>query len=131
EMLVTAERDGAGRATQVWHRRFAFERHEHTFRAVIAYDAERRTVVERLGPRGLVQVPWRIQVLPAGGLRIETDRIWLGPFRLPREIGVEVVATEKAVDARTIQVELTVRHWLLGPVFGYEGRFEETIEPVA
>lgn len=131
EMLVTAGRDRVGQPCHVWQRRFDFGRHQRTFTAAIVYDAERRTVVERLGPRGLVQVPWCVQVLPAGGLRIQIDGIWLGRFRLPRAVGVEVIATEEAVDAHGIQIELTVSHRFLGPVFGYEGRFEESIEPLA
>lgn len=131
EMLVTAGRDRAGRPCHVWQRRFIFERRQRIFRAVIVYDPERRTVVERLGPRGVVQVPWRVQVMPAGELRIESDGIWLGKFRLPRAFSAEVIATEKAVDAQSIRIELAVIHRFLGPVFGYEGHFEESVEPLA
>jgi hypothetical protein len=97
----------------------------------MVYDTERCTVVERLGPGGLIRVPWRMQVLPAGGLRIHIDGIWLGPFRLPRALSADVIATERALDARSIRIELEVSHRLLGPVFGYEGRFEACLEPLA
>jgi uncharacterized protein DUF4166 len=131
EMVVAARRDRRGRPCQVWQRSFAFGRRRRSFKGVMVYDAERRTVVERLGPGGLIQIPWRMHVLPAGGLRIDIDGIWVGPFRLPRALSADVVATEQAVDARTIQIELEVRHRLLGPVFGYEGRFEVRREPLA
>lgn len=97
----------------------------------MVYDAERSTVVERLGPGGLIQIPWRMQVLPGGGLRIDIDGIWLGPFRLPPVLSADVTATEKALDTRTIDIELVVSHRLLGPVFGYEGHFEACSEPLA
>jgi hypothetical protein len=124
ELVVAAGRDRRGRPRQVWRRRFAVGRRRRSFDGVMVYDAARRSVVERLGPAGLIRVPWRMEVLAAGGLGIRSDGIWLGPFRLPRVVGVDVIATERALDARTIHVQLTVTHSLLGPVFGYEGRFE-------
>jgi Domain of unknown function (DUF4166) len=130
EMVVTAGRAGDGRPCQVWRRTFAFGHRRRHLSAVHVYDAGRRTIVERLGPAGLVRVPWRIGVGPEGDLHIETDRVWLGPLRLPRCLGAEVIATERALGPRTIHIRLAVHHPLLGPVFGYDGRFEVSREPL-
>lgn len=130
EMLVTAGRDRHGRPCQVWQRSFAFEQRQRHFNAVKVYDARRRAVVERLGPGGMIQIPWHVQVRPSGGLTITIAGIWLGPLRVPEAISADVIATEEALDPRTIRIDLTVSHRLLGPVFGYEGRFEVRVEPL-
>jgi hypothetical protein len=54
----------------------------------------------------------------------------LGPLPLPRWLTGEVTATERAVGPCAIEVALTLRHPLLGPVFGYDGRFEVRREPL-
>src|SRR5215472_5131832 len=131
DMLVAVGYDRRGRPCQVWERCFAFGRRRRRFTSVMVYDARRRTVVERLGPGGLIQVPWRMRIMATGGLRIDVEGLWLGRFRLPRAISADVIAIEQALDARTVQIELVVNHRLLGPVFGYEGRFQADREPLS
>ncbi len=41
---------------------------------------------------------------------------------LPKPFHIYSVATERALDDRTIHTEVAVSHWLLGPMFGYRGR---------
>jgi Domain of unknown function (DUF4166) len=130
QMTVTAELTPDGRARQVWRRTFCFWRRRRRFVSAFVHDARRGTVVERVGPGELVRIPWRLQVRD-GDLRIGTVRMYLGPLPLPRCLTGEVLATERAVGPCAIDVTLIVRHPFLGPVFGYEGRFEVRREPLA
>ena|GEM_PF-1593299 len=40
---------------------------------------------------------------------------------LPLPLRITVIGIERAVDECTIHTEVTTRHWLLGPMFGYRG----------
>jgi hypothetical protein len=131
EMVITAGHAKDGRACQVWRRSFAFGGRQRHFNGVLVYDAGRGTLVECLGPAGMIRVPWCMSIDTAGVLQIRTAGMWLGPLRLPRRLTAEVIATERALDPRTIHIQLVVKYPLLGSVFGYEGSFELRSEPLA
>src|SRR6266513_1527880 len=107
-----------------WRRTFAFVK-SRRFDATMRY-LPRSGVVERIGPHGLIEVPWRIRVLAGDAIEITTGRLRMraGRLRLPIPgfFQVAVRATERAV-SDTISVDLVVSHRFLGAIFGYDGTF--------
>lgn len=105
-----------------WRRTFAFER-ERRFDAELLWDGER--VVERTGPFDLA---WDVAFLPPDRIEIRTCgcavRLGTRSVALPRVLVPDVRAVERALDVSRIHVELVVRLWPLGAVFGYRGTFE-------
>ena len=83
-------------------------------------------VVERVGPGGVIEVPWRIRSLGRDLIEITTGRLALRAGRLrlpiPAILQIAVRAAERAA-ADTIHVDLVVTHPALGPIFGYDGTF--------
>src|SRR5207302_8200684 len=107
-----------------WRRTFAFVK-SRRFDATMRY-LPQSGLVERIGPRGLIEVPWRIRVLAGDAIEITTGRLRMraGLLRLPIPgvFQVAVRATERAV-SDTIAVDLVVSHRFLGAIFGYNGTF--------
>jgi hypothetical protein len=125
-MVVSSSKDGVA-----WRRTFTFVK-TRRFNARMTYRAP-AGVSEWIGPGGLIEVPWQIRQLDRDGLEITTGRLALraGRFRLPipAPLQVTVTAHERAIND-AIQVELVLRHRLLGPVFGYRGAFRVRREAI-
>ena len=119
---LTIEPDGRG--DDVWRRTFAFTR-ERRFNATMAYQGS--TVIERLGPRGMLEVPWHLRVTSADAIQITTGetRLRMGGLRLrfPRWLRFTVGATQRARAHGRMDLDLVVTHPRLGRIFGYSGTF--------
>jgi XapX domain-containing protein len=119
---LTIEPDGHG--GDVWRRTFAFAR-ERRFNATMAFEGS--SVIERLGPRGMLEVPWHLRVQSADVIQITTGetRLRLGRLRLrfPRWLRFKVGAVQRARPHGRMELDLVVTHPGLGPIFGYSGTF--------
>jgi uncharacterized protein DUF4166 len=107
-----------------WRRTFSFAKIRR-FNATMTYQPQ-CGVVERIGPGGAIEVPWRVRSLGRDTIEITTGRLRVraGPLRLPIPgvLQVAVRAVERAV-ANAIHVDLVVSHPVLGAFFGYDGTF--------
>lgn len=107
-----------------WRRTFAFVK-SRRFDATMRY-LPQSGLVERIGPRGLIEVPWRLRVLAGDAIEITTGRLQMRAGRLrlpiPGVFQVAVKAIERAV-SENISVDLVVSHRFLGAIFGYDGTF--------
>ena len=125
-MVVSAQADGVA-----WRRRFAFAR-VRRFDATMIYRPG-EGVVERVGPGGLIEIPWNVSVKAPDLIVITTGRLtYRGPgfrVRIPAMFQVGVTAVERVVNDR-INVDLVLSHRLLGPIFGYDGTFSVRREAV-
>lgn len=125
-MIVTSAKDGAA-----WRRTFWFSKTRH-FNATMTY-RETAGLSERVGPGGLIEVPWQIRRLGRDAIKITTGRLAVhaGRFRLPIPslFQVAVTALERA-NNDAIHVDLVLSHHLLGPLFGYDGAFTVRREAV-
>ncbi|HVS07356.1 MAG TPA: DUF4166 domain-containing protein [Candidatus Dormibacteraeota bacterium] len=119
---LTIEPDGHG--GDVWRRTFAFAR-ERRFNATMAYEGS--SVIERLGPRGILQVPWHLRVQSRDAIQITTGETCLriGGLRLrfPRWLRFQVGALQHARPNGRMELDLVVTHPRLGRIFGYSGTF--------
>ncbi len=119
---LTIEPDGRG--GDVWRRTFAFAR-ERRFNATMAFEGS--SVIERLGPRGMLEVPWHLRVRSANAIQITTGETCLriGGLRLhfPRWLRFTVGATQRARPHGRMDLDLVVTHPRLGRIFGYSGTF--------
>ena len=110
-----------GDGQQHWRRTFRFSVLRR-FDAVMAHDGTH--VVERLGR---VELPWELEYRPPVTLVVTTGnpRIRLAGrlVNVPRRVAPSARAVEIATGVSEIAVELVVSAPLLGPVFGYAGRF--------
>lgn len=135
-LTITRHLDRHGDPCQRWCRVFAFATLRR-FNATMAYDRETGHVVERLGPAGILQVPWTIRFDAPGRLLILAERVefCLGDWhlRLPAWLGLGVRAVEEADAAYNdlIRIDIVISHRLLGPVFGYNGEFRLERRPIA
>lgn len=114
-----------------WRRTFSLAKIRR-FNATMTYEPQ-LGVVERIGPGGVIEVPWRIRPLGRDAIEITTGRLRVraGPLRLtiPAVLQVAVKAVERAV-ADAIHVDLVVTHPVLGAIFGYDGTFAVRREAV-
>jgi hypothetical protein len=119
---LTIEPDGHG--GDVWRRTFAFAR-ERRFNATMAFEGS--SVIERLGPRGMLEVPWNLRVQSADAIQITTGetRLHIGRLRLrfPRWLRFKVGAVQRARRHGRMDLDLVVTHPRLGRIFGYSGTF--------
>ena len=119
---LTIEPDGHG--GDVWRRTFAFAR-ERRFTATMAYQGS--TVIERLGPHGILEVPWHLRVQSADAIQITTGetRLRVSGLRLrfPRWLRFKVGALQRARPHGRMELDLVVTHPRLGKIFGYSGTF--------
>jgi hypothetical protein len=121
-----------------WRRTFSFAKIRR-FNAMMTYQPQ-VGLVERIGPGGVIEVPWRVRSLGRDTIEITTGRLRMraGPLRLPipAVLQVAVRAVERAV-ASGIHVDLVVSHPVLGAIFGYDGTFAvrrqalDTLQPEA
>jgi hypothetical protein len=118
---MTIARVGDGVA---WRRTFSFATIRR-FDATMTFQPE-SGVVERIGPAGVIEVPWRIRSLGSDTIEITTGplRLRTGLLRIPIPAALQVAvrAVERAV-ANAVHVDLVVTHPVLGAIFGYDGSF--------
>jgi small multidrug resistance pump len=121
---LTIEPDGRG--DDVWRRTFAFAR-ERRFNATMAYRGS--GVIERLGPHGMLEVPWHLRVTSADAIQITTGETCVRfrrlrlRLRFPRWLRFTVAATQRARPHGRMDLDLVVTHPHLGRIFGYSGTF--------
>jgi Domain of unknown function (DUF4166) len=92
---LTIEPDGQG--GDIWRRTFAFAR-ERRFTATMVYEGS--DIIERLGRRGMLQVPWHLRVQSSDAIQITTGetRVRIAGLRLrfPRWLRFKVDALQRA-----------------------------------
>jgi hypothetical protein len=123
-MIISGGRDEQQLPYHRWDRTFSFTKPRY-FNAIMAFSPHARCVVERLGPRGSIEVRWHIHFRPPLTIEIISSDCYFkaGNRRIPLPAYPTVRAVETALDETLIHVDLTVSHPWLGDVFGYEGVF--------
>ena len=126
-MDIIGGRDKQGRPFQRWNRGFTFPQVFRRFNAIMTYDDDRKSVIEVMGPAGVIQIEWKVAFEPPDTIRIETSRCYLVigllKLRLPALLHPSVVAIETTHGDMTMHVDLRVSHIFFGEVFGYDGTF--------
>lgn len=130
--------DDLGRPYQVCDREFDFSQ-SYAFVTIKKFEPDLGLITEAVGPRGIIVVAWDTQLRSERlltfrtarvGLQIGRHRAWLDDTVWRWMFGETVfIQIADAVEANRIRVRMTVRHPLLGPIFGYEGSFEILREP--
>jgi len=117
-------------AVHLWER--AFRLHRVTrFRSRLAFDHHRAELIEWLGHPALFGIVWGLRLGPGDRMVMRTDRYRLSlggrtvavPRTLSRSLPATVEFEQAAVAPDRFGMRARVVHPLLGPVFGYEGRF--------
>ncbi len=123
-----AYRDGYGRETVTFVRTFELRPGlRRRFDATMVYSPARGTVVDFLGTHQHLAVDLRMRADSRGGLWIRTGEQHLGRYRFPLWLSGVARVHEWWDEARQcFRIEVRVRNRLLGPVFGYRGRFTAT-----
>jgi hypothetical protein len=128
--------DEHGRETVTWCRTFQFPQRARRFDATMIYSPDRGTIVDYLGTKQHLAVDIALSVASNGGLRLRSgaQRLYLkaGGWALPRLLTGQAEVCEwydEALDCYRISV--VVSHDLFGPIFGYDGRFQATWQPIA
>jgi Domain of unknown function (DUF4166) len=118
-MLVTADHR--------WLRTFSVARRVRRIDAAMSWDERRGRIVERMGPRGALELTWQVSFVPPDAIeivaRMDAVRVRGRRLALPRLLQIDAHTVDTARGDR-LRCELTVRHPLLGPIFGYDGTFE-------
>jgi len=136
QLIITAGRDADGTPTQSWDRRFFFPGRRRRYCSTMRFDAASGLVVERQGPAECFWEWARVRFEAPGSLEFLTVRsvLRLGQLSipLPRWLWVTAHVVERADPsmANAIDVALTIRHPLLGAIFGYAGAFKVTRRPL-
>ena len=128
--------DARGRPYQVCDRSFTFGR-PLPFVTRKVWEPDLGRIIEFCGPAGAVVVDWDTRFEPPDTLRFTSlrmglnirDRVMWLPGPVSRWLFGTTTFTQVAADDRTFQIELVVRHPLLGAVFGYDGRLALREEP--
>lgn len=123
-----AYRDGHGRETFTWIRRFEFPR-VRQFDEWVIFSERRQRLLIYAGTRQHLGVEATASVDEAGRLRIQTgiQRIFWGPLTLRYPLAFSASAdVREAFNERSgcfeIEVHVANRFW--GPIFGCRGRFQ-------
>lgn len=121
--------DGYGRETVTFVRTFEVgQGRRRRFDATMVFDPARELVVDYLGTHQHVAADLDLTVDERGGLRIDSDvmRLHEGPVSgtMPSWISGRAQVREYWDEkAGCFRIRVEVCHRLLGPVFGYHGRF--------
>ncbi|PWJ25148.1 uncharacterized protein DUF4166 [Branchiibius hedensis] len=121
--------DGFGRETLTFVRTFEVRPgRRRRFDATMVYDPERRVVVDYLGTHQHVAADLDVSVDERGGLCIASDamRLHEGPLSVAMPSWVRGRARVREhwdEQAACFRIRVEVHHGLVGPVFGYHGRF--------
>lgn len=120
-----AYQDGFGRETLTFVRTFQLRPdRRRRFDATMVYNAEQATVVDFLGTRQNLAVVLALRADADGGLRIRSGgTLWSGHL-LPRALAGSAHVHEwwDATDG-CFRIDVRVTNPVVGPVFGYRGRF--------
>lgn len=123
-----AYRDGLGRETVTWSRRFKLRRRYRSFDATMILSQQRGMVIDYLGTHQHLAVDIHMSVDDGGGLCLRSgeQRFYEGPvaFKFPLLLSgiAEVREWWDEADER-FKISVDVRNRLLGPLFGYRGSF--------
>jgi hypothetical protein len=122
-----AYKDGFGRETVTWARRFHFGRTTRKFDATMIL-SEERGIVDYLGTHQHLAVDLECRADDEGAmcLRSGEQRFYEGPlaFRFPLLFsGVADVREWWDEEAACFRITVHVANRLLGPLFGYQGSF--------
>ena len=123
-----AYRDGLGRETVTWIRRFQARRRRR-FDAYMIFSEERGRIVDYLGTHQHLAVDIDLSVDGEGGLRLRSgeQRFYEGSigFRFPLFFsGVADVREWFDDQVGRFRIEVNVRNRVWGPLFGYSGSFD-------
>lgn len=124
-----AYQDQFGRETVTWSRTFQFHKQLRKFDATMIYSEERQGIVDYLGTKQHLAVDLAVLVEPNGGIRIRSGdqrfyERWL-QFRFPRPFtGTADVCEWYDDESESYRISVEVTSPLLGPVFQYEGQFQ-------
>jgi len=130
-LVISPLKTGDRRSVQRWRRTFRFPR-VRRFNATVAYDARRRAVIESMGPAGMLETDWSVQFVAPDQMLIESRgaylRIAFIRVPLPAVLTPRVRVVQTAVPGvpDTVNVHFSIRHVLLGEIFGYQGSFRGT-----
>ena len=122
-----AYRDGFGRETVTWIRRFGTGR-PRRFDAYMIFSERRGKIVDYLGTHQHLAVDIDLSVDEEGGLRLRSgeQRFYEGPvaFRFPLFFsGIADVREWYDAKQATFRIDVNIRNRTWGPLFGYRGRF--------
>jgi membrane protein len=135
-ITITGGREPDGHPFHQWQRCFDFSR-EHRLVTKIVFDRRLDAVVERFGPKQMLQLVWVVRFRAPLTLEMEvTDCVF--QFRqwrssLPRWAWLKTSfhARAEAPHSERISIRLVRSYWILGKVFGYEGTLRQRLEPLA
>jgi uncharacterized protein DUF4166 len=124
-----AYRDGFGRETVTWARRFWPDGHARRFDATMIYSEQRGRIVDYLGTHQHLAVDIDLEVDPSGGLRLRSgeQRFYEGPvaFRFPMlASGIADVHERWDEAEQRFRISVSVTNPRFGRLFGYSGWFE-------
>lgn len=124
-----AYKDGFGRETVTWNRKFKFPGAIRHFDATMIYSQRRRKIVDYLGNKQHLAVDLSVEAADNGGIRIRSgdQRFYEGPiqFRFPRAFtGAADVCEWYDDNEQTFRISVEVTNPLIGPVFRYRGAFQ-------
>lgn len=130
-----AYRDGFGRETVTWIRRFAGHV-PRRFDATMIFSEQRRRIVDYLGTHQHLAVDLDLRADAEGALCLTSgeQRFYEGPveFRFPLLFsGVANVRESFDERAGRFRIEVTVTNRRWGPLFGYRGAFDVEYRPVS
>ncbi len=130
ELDTVVHADSEAATAMTWVRTFHFAAGSQVFRGVITHDPRRGVLIDRVGRAGRIEVELTPTVdVGTGVLSLRSGRQWLHVarlrLRLPRWlVGSAEIREWQGTDG-TLYLTLSVRHPLLGEIYGYEG----TIDP--
>jgi hypothetical protein len=135
-VTISAGREEDGHPFHLWQRCFQFNR-EHRLVTKFVFDSQLDAVVERFGPRQMLQLVWVVRFRAPLSLEMEvTDcvfhwRQWRSSLPRWAWLKTSFRARCEAPHSDRITIRLVRSYWILGQVFGYEGTMRQRLEPVA
>ncbi len=129
-----AYRDGFGRETVTWSRRFKMRRRYRCFDATMILSRQRRLIIDYLGTHQHLAVDIHLSVDDEGGLCLRSggQRFYEGPisFSFPMLLtGVAEVREWWDEAEQRFRISVDVRNRAFGPLFGYRGSFTVVQRP--
>jgi len=127
QLVISPVRTRDGRSVQLWRRTFRFPR-ARRFNATLAYDPVSDSLIEALGPGGVLETDWSARYVPPARLVIESRNAWirLGLLRIPLPAWLTPsvrVIQDAGASPDSVRVDFLMHHPLLGEIFGYSGTF--------
>jgi len=126
-LVISPVRTRDGQSVQFWRRTFRFPR-ARRFNATLTYDPASHSLIEALGPGGVLETDWIACYIPPHRLVIASRSAWIRlaflRIPLPALLTPTVrVVQDAGLSSDTVQVDFLMRHPLLGRIFGYKGTF--------